>query len=321
MENEKLTFGKQLFKGAVIANPVLIGLAGICPAAAISVDLFTGLFFSLMFTLITVINCFIASLFLKKVPRTIRVIIYLFVSLGVICPAMKFFAGAGLSETAKLYLPLLAANSVTAVHCEQFAVKNSPGAALKDAISVSIGFSAVMALISAVREILGSGSIAGHGLNMPAPLPGLLMPFGSFILLGFAAMLLKWYISRFRPELYDETAINIKTGKVSFRDSTAPGDEPPAPSQAEFLFGEQAEDELFTEFWLETPSSESIVQNIADAAKENKQYGEQAEERMNELLRKLNADLGLDGDGSPGGDNNDSDNNNNDDDNDPTEGE
>ncbi len=301
MENKKPSFGEYLMKGAVVRNPVLIQLAGICTVAAVSSSLYSGLFFSAVFTAVTLLNCLFASLFLKKVQRPVRVIFYLFVSLAVICPLMYLFEvkGTGLGETVRLYLPLLAVNSVTAVHCEQFAVKHPPLDSVKDAISVSIGYSAVMIALSLVREVLGRGELAGRKLPGNFALPGLLMPFGSFVILGFFAVGLKWYISRYQPEMYEETAVNIKTARLNFREKEESGEAPETEAspeeQAAFLFGNEAEDELFTEFWVENPlNSENIVENIAALTQKNEQFGNEAQERMNELLGRLDRNLDFD---------------------------
>lgn len=86
------------------------------------------------------------------------------------------------NETANagIFLPLLAVNSLIALHCERFAVKHNFKATALDAVSAGFSYAAVILIVGVVREILGSGTVYSVKLNIPVKLPGLLMPFGGF---------------------------------------------------------------------------------------------------------------------------------------------
>lgn len=203
MNNGELSFKDIFVKGAVVYNPVLIQLVGLCPVVAASTTLKSAVMLSVAMCVSLVVTCVLASAVLKKVPRWVRMAVYLLTGLLMICPLLWFIETktlVTLSLGIKIYLPLVAINSVTAVHCEQFAVKNSVKTAFYDAAAVSLGASGIFILTGAVREILGSSSIAGIALNLPVTLKGMALPFGCLVLLGFMAAALKILTGKYYAE-------------------------------------------------------------------------------------------------------------------------
>ncbi len=206
--NEKITFKDVFLKGSVIFNPVLVQLAGLCPVVAASTSLRNAAMLSAIAFAELIVVCVVASALLKKIPRWVRMPIYLVVGLAFVCPILWYIETQtlmNLSLGMKIYIPLIAINSVVAVHCEQFAVKNSVKLAFYDAAAVGIGASAVFVVVGAFREILGSSSIGGIAINVPVAFKGMLMPFGSLIILGFMAALLKAFVSKRYPEYLEKT--------------------------------------------------------------------------------------------------------------------
>jgi Na+-transporting NADH:ubiquinone oxidoreductase subunit NqrD len=292
-----------LLRGAVIFNPVFIQLAGICIAAAASTDVITALIFFIVFTVDTVVCCFLASLLFKRLPRWLRVALYLIIGAGCIFPFAYFAEKTGISLNARmqLYLPLLAVNSVTSVHCEQFAVKNPVGKSVEDAFAVSVGFGAVMLILGIIREIFGNGTFAGLDIGLDIRLSGLLMPFGAFVILGYLAMVLKWYINKYRPEFNEKTAVKIKNTKVGLR-RYEDGEQAPAAqhgggdesiTEMEFLFGNEPEEfEIFTEFWSPgVITARDIVTDMENLSKEHEQFSSETDRRVEELFTNMDSTI------------------------------
>lgn len=222
--SSNISFKDVLFKGAVIFNPVLVQLAGLCPVVAASTTLMSAAMLSAVACLELIATCVIASAFFKKLPRWVRVPLYLIIGLVMICPVLWVIETKtliNLSLGMKIYLPLIAINSVVAVHCEQVAVKNSIRLAFYDAASVGIGASAIFILAGVIREILGNGTVGGIALNIPVTFKGMLLPFGCLVLLGFMAAGLKAFISRRYPEYLEESAPLMKK-KVVYEEAEAP---------------------------------------------------------------------------------------------------
>ena len=232
MNEKDLTFKNIFIKGAVIFNPVLVQFAGLCPVVAASATLKSAVILSaVMFVDLTVV-CVIASALLKKIPRWVRMPIYLLLGLAIICPLLYYIKNATLTDLSlsmKIYIPLIAVNSITAVHCEQFAVKNSVKAAFYDAATVGLGAAAVFIVCGAVREILGSGSIAGIPVHIPVTFRGAALPFGCLILLGFLSALLRAFTRKYYPESFDISGRKLKESKPAAPEKAAAPKPKPQP--------------------------------------------------------------------------------------------
>lgn len=264
--SNNISFKDMLVKGAVIFNPVLIQLVGLCPVVAASTTLSTSVMLSAALCLDLIVTCVIASALFKKIPRWVRVALYLIIGLVLICPILWFIETKtlmNLSLGLKIYLPLLAINSVTAVHCEQFAVKNDVKLAFYDAAAVSIGGSAVCIIVGTIREIFGSGSLAGVRLELPVIFKGMALPFGCLILLGFMSAGLKAFIAYKYPQYFEESEPDTKP---DFEDNG---------------FEEATEVEVFDEFWvsaeqepveafeIEEPEPEAVQPQTAEEIRES----------------------------------------------------
>ena len=285
--NNNISFKDIFIKGAVIFNPVLVQLVGLCPVVAASTTLKSAVILSAVACAELIILCVVASAILKKIPRWVRMPLYLVIGLALICPVLWFIETKtliNLSLGMKIYIPLIAINSVTAVHCEQFAVKNSVKLAFYDAAAVSIGASAIFILAGAVREILGSSSIGGIALNLPITFKGMVLPFGCLVLLGFLAAGLKAFIARRYPEYIVESSPVVKAVEKKIIES-----EPQSES------GEVTEVEIFDEFWIaeEANSAESEPQAEKKSETEIKLH---TEEEIDELFRALGLDADVKGD-------------------------
>ncbi len=211
--SDRLSFRDIFVKGSVIFNPVLVQLAGLCPVVAASTSLKNAAMLSAVAFAELIIVCVIASALLKKVPRWIRMALYLVIGLAVICPVLWYIETKtlmNLSLSMKIYIPLIAINSVVAVHCEQFAVKNSVRSAFYDAAAVGSGASAVFIIVGVLRELLGNSTIGGMAVNLPVTFRGMLMPFGSLVILGFMAAILKAFVSKRYPEYLEESSFVAK---------------------------------------------------------------------------------------------------------------
>lgn len=232
MNEKNLTFKNIFIKGAVIFNPVLVQFAGLCPVVAASATLKSAVILSaVMFVDLTVV-CVIASALLKKIPRWVRMPIYLILGLAIICPLLYYIENATLTDLSlsmKIYIPLIAVNSITAVHCEQFAVKNSVKAAFYDAAAVGLGAAAVFIVCGAVREIFGSGSIAGIPVHIPVTFRGAALPFGCLILLGFLSALLRAFTRKYYPESFDISGRKLKESKPAAPEKAAAPKPKPQP--------------------------------------------------------------------------------------------
>lgn len=224
-----LTASRIFLYGSLIKNPVLVQVIGLCPAVAAAADIYVSALLSALVTgLLIVCEC-IASLLLKNVPRRIRVAIYFLIGL-VVCAEASFFLednAPDLLNSVGVYLPLMAASSAVALRAEKFAVKKSLRLAFLDALANGVGTSLVLMTSGFVRGLLGSGMIGEWQVFATPPLRGLAMPFGGFIVLGFSAALLKWFISTFLREADAQMQFGIRK-KPKPKPASVPAPQPAA---------------------------------------------------------------------------------------------
>ena len=96
------------------------------------------------------------------------------------------------------FIALIVVNCLILGRQEAFASRHPPGAALADALGMSIGFSFALVLLGAIREVLGSGSLFGVSLFGPRFEPWVIMilPPGGFLSLGLLLAVFAWGAER-----------------------------------------------------------------------------------------------------------------------------
>ncbi len=211
MSEKSLKISEGIKNSAVIKNPVLFEAIGIAPVVAMAVSLKTAIMLSVIAAVeLVLIECF-ACLFLKKLKHSFRVLIYAVLGVLINVPLFMLFNRFAPNETANvsIYLPVIAVNSLIALHCERIAIKNDFKSTLLDAVSASIGYGLIIFIMGIIREVLGSGTIYSYNLKLPVKLTGLLLPFGGFLMLGFTAAFFKGVIKKKYPDEKPESAFNL----------------------------------------------------------------------------------------------------------------
>lgn len=206
-------------EGVLVHNPVLVQVIGICPVVAAAVSLRTAALLAGVYSLVLILTEVIASAALKKTIRWVRVMIYLLIGLAVISPFSYLLEknNADIRLTVGIYLSLLAANSLAVLRSEKIAVKNSVKYTFFDSLAASIGYSAVLLLVGFVRELLGSGTVFEKSIRFLPKAPGMLMPFGGFIVLGFMAAALRTLIIRHYPQYAKAMVVRINPMPVTLK--------------------------------------------------------------------------------------------------------
>lgn len=231
----KYSFSDALFSSTFIHNPVLIQAAGLCAIVAVATTLKTAVLLAAAFFPVLIITQVFACLALKRVPRWIRVTIYLLIGTAIIAGiiyAIDTFMPE-ISLGAGIYLALTAANSIIALHCEKLAVKTNLRHAFFDSVATALGYAAVIIPVGALREMIGSSTIWGANIKVPMTYPAILMPFGGFLVLAFFAAALKALINKRFPEHSAETEMKIKKTSVIVSKKNLPENLAPAEEEKE----------------------------------------------------------------------------------------
>lgn len=246
----KYSFSDALFSSTFIHNPVLIQAAGLCAIVAVATTLKTAVLLAAAFFPVLIITQVFACLALKRVPRWIRVAIYLLIGTAIIAGiiyAIDTFMPE-ISLGAGIYLALTAANSIIALHCEKLAVKTDLRHAFFDSVATALGYAAVIIPVGALREMIGSSTIWGANIKVPMTFPAILMPFGGFLVLAFFAAALKALINKRFPEHSAETEMKIKKTSVIVSKKNLPENLAPAEEEKETA---EAEETVETEETVE----------------------------------------------------------------------
>lgn len=190
-----MNFGKQLKEGLLTQNPVLVQLLGMCSTLAITTSISNGLGMGVSVLIILTCSNVVISLLRKIIPDQIRIAAYIVVIAGFVTMVDLLLQAyfQDIAESLGVFIPLIVVNCIILARAESFASKNKVLPAALDGICQGIGYTLVLLVMSAIRELLGSGSLAGNQI-FPAEYGALMMalPVGGFLTLGCLIALMQW---------------------------------------------------------------------------------------------------------------------------------
>ncbi len=87
------------------------------------------------------------------------------------------------------FVPLIIVNCMIICRAEVVAIKSGVGRSLADALGIGVGFTAALAILGIIREVMGSGSLLGVALFPKAMIEThawviMVLPPGAFLTLG-----------------------------------------------------------------------------------------------------------------------------------------
>ena len=190
-----MNIGKQLKEGLITQNPVLVQLLGMCSTLAITTTISNGIGMGLSVTAILTLSNIFISLLRKIIPNQVRIACYIVVIAGFVTIVDLLLQAyfEDLAESLGVFIPLIVVNCIILGRAESFASKNKPLAAAVDGICQGLGYTLVLLVMSALRELLGSGALAGNQV-FPAEYSASLIaqPVGGFLTLGCLIALMQW---------------------------------------------------------------------------------------------------------------------------------
>lgn len=154
----------EIFTSGIIRNnPLLVLMIGLCSSLAVTTNVLNGLGMGAAMTFVIFMSELIISIFRKAIPKDIRIPVFIIViaSFTTIVDLLMQAFTPELSESMGIFIKLIVVNCIIMGRVEAFASKETPGKSILDALGMGIGYTWVLAAISLVREVLGSGSVAG----------------------------------------------------------------------------------------------------------------------------------------------------------------
>jgi electron transport complex protein RnfE len=165
--------------GLVRENPLLGLMIGLCSSLAVTTTVANGVGMGLSMTFVLLMSELVISLFRKLIPSSIRIPVFIIVIAAfttVIDYVLKAYF-PDLSAAMGVFIPLIVVNCIIMGRVESFASKQGPLDVIPDALGMGLGYTWVLAGISVVRELLGSGAILGFQV-----LPDSFQPILFFVL-------------------------------------------------------------------------------------------------------------------------------------------
>jgi electron transport complex protein RnfE len=149
------------FDGLWKNNPALVQLLGLCPLLAVSNTLINGLGLGIATTLVLVGSNISVSLVRNWIPKEIRIPVFVMMIASFVTNTQLLMN----AFTYELYLvlgifiPLIVTNCTIIGRAEAFASKNGIVPSFIDGLTQGIGFSSVLVLLGAMRELIGQGTL------------------------------------------------------------------------------------------------------------------------------------------------------------------
>ena len=145
-------------------NPITVQILGLCSALAVSSSLEPALIMSAAIISVLAFSNVAVSLLRKVMPGSIRLILEMALiasAVIVVDEMLKTFA-PGVSRILSVFVGLIITNCIVLSRAEVFAMHNTVGASFLDGLGNGLGYSLILILIAASRELLSSGSLLGY---------------------------------------------------------------------------------------------------------------------------------------------------------------
>lgn len=153
---------KNCVKKAITKNPLMVLFLGACPAMAATATVMGGFGMGLAVLAVMVLSNLVLSLLKKVMPAQAMIPVCVIVSAGFVSAAQMLMNAfmPEVYEMIGLYVAVVAVNLVVFSEAEA-AADSSVGTAVLQAVITGLSFTAILLVMGAIRELLGSASIAG----------------------------------------------------------------------------------------------------------------------------------------------------------------
>ncbi|UAL41901.1 electron transport complex subunit E [Shewanella inventionis] len=142
-------------------NPGLVQLLGLCPLLAVTATITNALGLGVATLLVLVGSNILVSLVRDYVPKEIRIPVFVMIIAALVtCVQLLINAYAyNLYLSLGIFLPLIVTNCIIIGRAEAFASRNTLAHSAFDGFMMGLGFTAVLVVLGASRELLGQGTL------------------------------------------------------------------------------------------------------------------------------------------------------------------
>ncbi len=205
---------KILLEPIVDNNPITLQVLGICSALAVTTSMLPALLMCVALTSVAAMAGAAISSIRHSIPNNIRIIVQMTIIASfviVVDELLKAYA----FETSKqlsVFVGLIITNCIILGRAEAFAMKHGVGMSFLDGLGNGLGYSAVLIIVAATRELFGAGTLLGYPVLELTADGGwyeanglMLLPPSAFFIIG----LLIWAVRTARPKQVERPEYQI----------------------------------------------------------------------------------------------------------------
>ena len=150
-----------LHQGLWKSNPALVQLLGLCPLLAVTNSVANALGLAIVTTLVLVASNALVSLTRNKVNKDVRLPTFVMIIAALVTVAELLMQALTyeLYQILGIFIPLIVTNCAILGRAEAYACKNPLALSILDGLAMGVGFSLVLVLLGAMREVLGQGTL------------------------------------------------------------------------------------------------------------------------------------------------------------------
>jgi len=176
-------------------NQILVAVLGICSALGITNRLSYAITMGLSVSFVTAFSSLFVSLLRKITPDSVRMIAQLAIisTFVIIIDQLLQAYFFSISKVLSVYVGLIITNCIVMGRTEGMAKNVAPLPAFLDGLGAGLGYSWVLVVIGAIRELLGFGQ-----------------------LLGYQIIPLSWYATPEHPWYYENMALMVSPPAAFF---------------------------------------------------------------------------------------------------------
>ncbi|RBW42802.1 electron transport complex subunit RsxE [Psychromonas sp. B3M02] len=142
-------------------NPGIVQLLGLCPLLAVTNTLTNALGLGLATLFVVIASNVLISLIRHYVPKAIRIPVFVLIIASLVsCIQLLMNAYTyQLYLSLGIFIPLIVTNCMIIGRAEAFASKNNVKHSAFDGLMMGLGFTAVLIVLGAAREVLAQGTL------------------------------------------------------------------------------------------------------------------------------------------------------------------
>lgn len=190
-------------------NPIALQVLGICSALAVTTKLETSIVMCGAVIFVLTLSNLSVSLIRNLIPGSIRIIVQLTIIASLVIIADQFLKAYlfEISKQLSVFVGLIITNCIIMGRAEAFAMQNRPALSIADGLGNGFGYSIVLLITGAIRELFGAGKLLGYTV-LPVVTEGgwyypngiMITSAGAFFIIGF----LIWGLRAWKPDQVEE---------------------------------------------------------------------------------------------------------------------